>query len=424
MSAIPPPGFCPTTETAGSDPVLPVPGRDGMRSALPVPGRGGMRSALPIPGRDGMRSCPSGSRPWRKVALSSSYTQLQEKVSSIYKSSPVKPCADCMKPDLSPGKEISMDFRTLTYFVTVARELNITHAAASLNMSQPPLSKQISLLEQDYGTQLFIRSKQGLTLTDTGKILYKRAMQMLELAERTREEVTKYEKELSGSLVLGCVEGRAPFLLARWICGFRDEFPLVTYTLRNAGTDEIMDQLLHHLIDLAIVAAPYNQEHLTGFPVSTQPWVAMIPKDHPLAVEDGCTVRLPQLAGEPLIIPERQSRVLAIEQWFESQNLTPQFFCRTSSYVNAVSLVEQGMGICIFPQATYTPNPHIVTKLITEPAKKAEYVLVYAKDQPLTETAEAFRDYVSDFLIEDRIHSARFKTREDEFDIPADAQIL
>ena len=317
-----------------------------------------------------------------------------------------------------------MDFRTLTYFVTVARELNITRAAAMLNMSQPPLSKQISLLEQDYGTQLFIRSKQGLTLTDTGKLLYKRAQQMLELAERTREEVTNFENELSGNLVLGCVEGRAPFLLAGWISGFRDEFPLVTYTLRNAGTDEIMDQLIHHLIDLAIVATPYNQELLEGFPVSTQPWIAMIPADHPLAQEEGTQIPLAWLAGEPLIIPERRSRVQAIERWFESQIISPRILCRTSSYVNAVSLVEQSVGICIFPQETCTPNPHVVTKLITDPPKKVEYVMVCAKDHPLSETASAFREYVTDFLLEDRLHSDRFSPGTQEFSIPEGAAIL
>ena len=317
-----------------------------------------------------------------------------------------------------------MDFRTLTYFVTVARELNITRAAALLQMSQPPLSKQISLMEQDYGTKLFIRSKQGLKLTDTGKILYKRALQILELAERARDEVTGFENELSGHLVLGCVEGRAPFLLSRWICGFRDEFPLVTYTLRNGSTDEIMDQLIHHLIDLAVVAAPYNQELLDGFPVSVQPWVAMIPAEHPLAKIEGAQLPLSRLQGEPLIVPERHSRVAAIERWFESQNIQPLILCRTSNYVNAVSLVEQGAGICIFPQSTYTPNPHIVTKLIIDPPKKAEYVLVYPRDHSLSEAAGAFREYVNDFLLEDRIHSARFRTKEMEFELPEDAQML
>jgi DNA-binding transcriptional LysR family regulator len=317
-----------------------------------------------------------------------------------------------------------MDFRSLQYFVVTAQELNITRAASLLNISQPPLSSQIHSLEEEFGTRLFIRSRNGLTLTATGSILYKRAKQILELGRHTHEEIQNYEIDLSGDLKIGTVEGRAPFLLARLIAGFRDEFPLVTYTVRSGGSDEILDQLHHHLIDIAVIAAPYDQESLDGLPLGRQPWVAIIPGDHPLASAQGNGVSLSDLADEPLIIPERSSRVRSIEEWFAGSGLTPHFLCKTSNYINAISLVEQNIGICIFPQSTYTPNPHVVTKLIRDPAKIAEYYLVTQKDAPVSELAEAFRDYAADFLLEDRFDSPRFRTKEEEFDIPGDADLL
>ena len=317
-----------------------------------------------------------------------------------------------------------MDFRTLQYFVTVAAERNITRAASVLQMSQPPLSHQMKLLEQELGTTLFVRNKQGLTLTPTGHILLKRAKQILELAQNTRDEIAGYENELSGNLVLGTVEGRAPFLLARWIAGFRDEFPLVTFTVRHGGTDDILEQLQHHLIDLAIIAAPYNEEILDGFYVDLQPWVAIIPSGHPLARSEGKSICLRDLKDVPLIIPERSYRGAAIERWFEEQGIVPSFVCRVSSYTDAVALVEQEIGICIFPQTTYSPNPHIVSKLIIDPPKAAQYVLVWLKDQPLPEMADSFREYIQDFLEEDKMHSERFQTKEEEFVLPSDAQLL
>lgn len=317
-----------------------------------------------------------------------------------------------------------MDFRSLKYFLVVAEELNITRAASLLKMSQPPLSNRIKQLEQELDTSLFIRKKSGLTLTPTGKILYKRARQMMELSERTREEIMHFEKELSGHLVLGTVEGRAPYLLARWISGFREEFPLVTYTIRNGGSDDILEQLQRHLIDLAIIAAPYNQELLQGFSVGRQPWVAIIPGDHPLAAREGDEILLTDLKDEPLILPERLSRVQAIERWFLEKDMTPRMICKVSNYVNAVALVEQNIGICIFPQTTYSPNPHIVTKLIMDTPKYAEHVLVYTKDHPLSELAESFVDYVKDFLEETGGHSQRFQTTEREFALPEDATFL
>jgi len=317
-----------------------------------------------------------------------------------------------------------MDFKTLYYFTIVAQELNITRAAKILNISQPPLSSQIRSLEEEFGTRLFIRSRNGLSLTVTGSILYKRAKQILELGRHTHEEIQNYEIRLSGDLKIGTVEGRAPFLLAKLISGFRDEFPLVTYTVRSGGSDEILDQLYHHLIDIAVIAAPYNQELLDGLTLGKQPWVALIPWEHPLAAGEGKTVSLSDLSGEPLIIPERSSRVRSIEEWFASIGKTPRFLCKTSHYVNAVALVEQNVGICIFPQCTYTPNSLIVTKLIQSPAKIAEYFLVVQKNGPVSELAEAFRDFAADFQLEKRFDSPRFKPKEEEFDIPENADLL
>ena len=95
-----------------------------------------------------------------------------------------------------------MDLRALRYFVTVAEELNITRAAEKLNMSQPPLSNQMKALEEELGTQLFIRGKRHLTLTDAGTVLYRRAQQLLELSEQTQEEVRSLEG-LAGKLNIG-----------------------------------------------------------------------------------------------------------------------------------------------------------------------------------------------------------------------------
>lgn len=317
-----------------------------------------------------------------------------------------------------------MDFKSLQYFVVVARELNISRAAKILNISQPPLSNQIHRLEEEFDAQLFIRNKTGLTLTSAGIVLYKRAKQILELAQHTHEEIRNYELRLSGDLKMGTVEGRAPFLLARLTAGFRDEFPLVTYTIRSGGSDDILDQLSHHLIDIAVVAAPYNEERFLGISLGRQPWVAIIPREHPLAEAPGSTVRLADLANQSLIVPERASRVHAIERWFQEENLSPAFLCRTSNYISALALVEQNAGICIFPQCTYTPHPHIVTKLITDPPKIAEYFLVTLKDEPLSELASAFRDFAEDFIADDQLHSSRFKPKEAEFQIPEDAVLL
>ena len=317
-----------------------------------------------------------------------------------------------------------MELRTLRYFITVAQELNITRAAEKLNMSQPPLSNQIRGLEEELGVRLFIRGKRRLTLTDEGSLLLRRAVQLLDLADKTRQELATMKDGVSGTICLGMVEGRAPYLSARWIAGFREEFPLVRYSLWNGSSDDVLDRLHKGLADLAVIAAPYDTEHLEGFSVGREPWVAVLSRNHPLARQPGDQLPLSALVGQPLIVPSRKSRIEAIRDWFGEIGAEPDILCEMSNYVDAVALDEQNVGVSIFPQTTYTPNDLVVSKVITQPARQAEYVLVWIKEQRPSGLVQAFIDYVQDFLEEDKIHSRRFRVREEEHVLPQETEYL
>ncbi len=314
-----------------------------------------------------------------------------------------------------------MDFRTMQYFYVVAQELNFTRAAERLNMSQPPLSNQIRNLEEDLGVRLFIRGKRKLTLTEAGRLLYRRTEQLLEFAEKTRNDVSSLDRELSGTICIGTVEGRAPFLAAQWIAGFREEYPLVNFRLWNGSGDEVIEQLHRGLADIALIALPYDKERLDGFSVGREPWVAMIPADHPLAGKPGNTVELRDLVREPLIVPTRRSRVEAILHWFRGIHAEPNIIVETANYLDAIALVEQGAGISIFPRTTLTPNPKAVSRLITGPAKIAEYALVTERNQHRTALVDEFINFVSDMIEENGVPA------EDEsagYHVPEDAEIL
>ena len=103
-----------------------------------------------------------------------------------------------------------MDLRTLRYFIVAAEELNITRAAEKLHMSQPPLSAQIKSLEEELGTELFIRGKRHLKLTESGQILYRRAKEIISLSEKTQSELQSMGEGIRGTIAIGLVEGMAP----------------------------------------------------------------------------------------------------------------------------------------------------------------------------------------------------------------------
>ena len=316
-----------------------------------------------------------------------------------------------------------MDLRALYYFVVVAEELNITRAAERLNMSQPPLSSQIKGLEEELGVQLFIRGKRHLTITEAGTLLYRRARQILELSDQTRQEMRSLDG-LSGSLHISLVEGRAPYLLSRWIAGFRSEFPQVKLQLWNGSGDDVLDRLHRGLADLAVIAAPYNAEQLEGFAVGREPWVAMMSVSHPLAQEAGDFLPLSKLIGEPLFIPSRRSRVDAIRIWFAECGAEPLVAGELSNYIDAVALAEQNAGVCIYPMTTYTKNELIVKKVITESARQVEYDLVWNRNERRSELAEEFINYVQDCMEEERRGTQPYRLPDKAFLPPEDTAFL
>ena len=293
-----------------------------------------------------------------------------------------------------------MDLRGLHYFSVVAEELNFTRAAQRLSMSQPPLSNQIKALEEELGTPLFIRGGRTLQLTEAGKVLYRRAAQLLDLAERTREEVGSLAMGLSGTLCLGSVAGLAPFLAARWLAGFREEYPLVRFEIVNGSSDDIIDQILRGHIELGLIAAPYDSEHLEGIPVGDEPWCAIMSDRNPLASEPEAPLPLKELAGKTLIVPHRRSRVDEIRSWFRQAGAEPTIIGEHSNYVDVLAMAQADVGISIFPQTAPQTMPGIVCRRIVEPSHRARYLLVRKRNTSISELSQAFLDYVTDYLEE------------------------
>lgn len=98
-----------------------------------------------------------------------------------------------------------MELKQLSYFVAVAEEGSITAAARRLYISQPPLSTQMKLLEQELGCQLFERGRSAIRLTEQGAILYRHALTLLEISRAARDEVLSSTGEVRGTLRLGVV---------------------------------------------------------------------------------------------------------------------------------------------------------------------------------------------------------------------------
>lgn len=289
-----------------------------------------------------------------------------------------------------------MNLKSLAYFVTVAEELNISRAAKKLSMSQPPLSAQIKNLEYDLKTELFIRGKRQLTLTEAGQLLYKRAKEIINIADRAEEEILSMSGGLTGTISLGLVEGMAPDIVADWFSGFIKKYPKATFRITDGNTDDILEKLLSGIINLAVITAPYNQALLHSVTVSKEGLCVLMNKNHPLAKSKKDTVNIADIAKEPLIVPRRKAMIDNIYRWYRDIHKEPHIVCEIDSYLDAVALSSRGVGISIFPKSAYIPDDKLIAKDLTGNIQDIEYLFVWRKGHPLPTLESTFVDYIID----------------------------
>ena len=164
-----------------------------------------------------------------------------------------------------------MELRVLKYFLTVAREENITRAAALLHLTQPTLSRQLMQLEQELGVQLFHRGKYRIVLTEDGMLLRRRAQELVDLAERTEMEFHREKGALTGEIAIGAGETLNMAFLSRSMAEFRRAHPQVRFSIYSANADDIKDRLEKGLLDLGLLAEPVDigRYAFCGCPVKT-----------------------------------------------------------------------------------------------------------------------------------------------------------
>ena len=141
-----------------------------------------------------------------------------------------------------------MEVRELRYFLAVAREENITRAAESLHIAQPSLSKQLMELEKKLGKKLLIRGKRKITLTEEGVLLRKRAEEILELVEKTQQEISSDTEDVIGDIYMG--GGTPPSVLGA-AAKLRERYPDVKFHFYSGDATDVSERLNHGTLDAA-----------------------------------------------------------------------------------------------------------------------------------------------------------------------------
>ena len=195
-----------------------------------------------------------------------------------------------------------MKLHQLRYLAAVAQSgLNITAAAQKLHTSQPGVSKQIKLLEDELGFQIFVREGRNLTrITPAGQQVIDRALRILQEAQSIRDLSTELRDEGRGSLSIGTTHTQARYVLPDVIRQFRDRYPNVRLNLHQGTSEQIAEMVARDRVDFAIATGSDELfPHLVRLPVYRWHRAVVVPRGHPLASAGKLTLK--KLAEYPIV---------------------------------------------------------------------------------------------------------------------------
>jgi len=250
-----------------------------------------------------------------------------------------------------------MELRQLRYFLAVADELHFGRAAERLRMSQPPLSVQVSRLEDELGTALFDRTTRRVSLTPAGRHLQRRAHSILEEVEAVRDEMRDYADGLSGRLSAGFVSSANYTVLPGVVQLFRARRSNVTLDLHPLTSGQQMEALRAGTLDVGIVRDEIPQNsgsspELTSEVVFEEILVACLPVDHPLAqrseVAAGEIIDVPMIAYPRSLMPGYVDRVAAV---LDAAPGAVRIVEEVVHQETALGFVAAGVGTSILPES-------------------------------------------------------------------------
>lgn len=274
----------------------------------------------------------------------------------------------------------------------VTRSGSIRSAARELGQSQPALSRTLRELEQTLGTQLLLRGKDGITLTEAGSAFSQRVEWVLEELRRAADEVEQINRASHGRLTIGYSSLIALTVLPSVTEAFKQALPQVTLTLKEGQLSSLLPGVRNGVIDLAIgsVDPMFPPEEVMIDPLFTSPFCVVARSGHPLAGESD----LSALWREKWLLPES-----SVGYYQQLQNELTLFFgslafapLRTDSVVTALSMVLESDYLTIVARAMSHPL-QLEGKIVTLPVSTlpaAQYCAVWSKKSALTANAQQF----------------------------------
>ena len=290
-----------------------------------------------------------------------------------------------------------MELRVLRYFLAVAREQNISAAAQSLHLTQPTLSRQLRELEEALGRQLMIRGKRKITLTEEGMLLRKRAEEILELVDRTEQEVMHTDDAVSGDIYIGTGETDGVRQIIRAAKELQTRHVGIRFHIVSGDAVDVCERLDRGLLDFGILLGDmdklkYRYLELDG----KDTWGILMRRDSPLASQD--TVSPRDLWDKPLILSRQTDNKSGLYRWLGKDPEQLHIAATYNLIYNASLMVDEGMGYAFTLNKLVNTADSSLCFRPLKPRLELGMYLVWKKSRIFSRAAEVFLEYLQNGL--------------------------
>ena len=277
----------------------------------------------------------------------------------------------------------------------VAKLQSFSRAAEKLFRTQPAISAQIRLLEQECGEKLFDRGGKKVLMTPAGEILYRYAVKMLAMHQEALQAIAEINQTPRGKLVMGVNEATCLYVLPKTFARFKGLYPLVQISIYRNFSHKILQKVQEGAVDLGIVTLPLTANNLEVIPVFRDEVQVVMPKAHPLAKNK--SIKVEEITHHPLILPKTGHTRVVIDRLLRPYRDRIQISMELASVETIKKFVGAGLGISLISRTYAQPEVAAdLLRLIPLEGQKIyrELGLVYRRDRYLSLPAKVFIEVV------------------------------
>jgi LysR family transcriptional regulator, hydrogen peroxide-inducible genes activator len=294
-----------------------------------------------------------------------------------------------------------MTLTELRYIVAVAREKHFGRAAEACFVSQPTLSVSIKKLEEELDVRIFERGTSEVSVTPLGDEIVRQAQSVIEQAAAIKEIAKRGKDPATGPLRLGVIYTIGPYLLPDLVKQAIDRVPQMPLILQENFTVKLLEMLRTGDLDCAIMSEPFPDTGLAVAPLYDEPFMAAVPKSHPLAKRKSISTE--ELKRETMLLLGTghcfRDHVLEVCPEYarfssDAEGIRKSF--EGSSLETIKYMVASGMGVTVVPRLSVPKEPqtHITYVKFTAPVPTRRVVLVWRRTFTRYEAIAALRNAI------------------------------